>query len=514
MDKYQFILDGIIVTNPEGWKDLEFTAERDKSISGLLVLFTSKLRFSNDGYGLIKVKFDANYNDKISAIIQRFDGTTFITDFEGVILLSDVKFNLERKEVEVTVEDRSFQGAISNNKNIKSFLNAGFTKNGVQITPPTQVILDYFRVSDGNYIAGFADRTHTLLSDALDFLVRFMTDDVVKGIQSTYLTTASNFETALLYIVVGEEIRTGANTFIPNVSFAQIMEFLKRTHNLSFDFIEVNNEPVMRIENREFFFNTTNLTTIRNIKDLTQAVDKQRLFSHLEVGNNTFTEAGNCSPTTRFFTFRDEDYAIQGKSNIDKLLDLKTDFITDSNTIQDILDNNNDEFDEDIFIVAAFLNATQVKRFQDPSFCSNLFFYNQGLTNDQVILRQIDSVPGSVAKFLSADSTQCSIGLLADAPLFVQPTSPILVIVQTFSDERVNFRIEDPPFFDLGDNFNSLNNQHFYDIPLAGDYSFEFNFNMRFVADGLGHENITLTSFLRRQDLNFNILEKTDTIVL
>ena len=134
------------------------------------------------------------------------------------------------------------------------------TKNGEQVTSLTIFNLDYF-IANGTY-QSLANRRAYLLKDALDFMVRFMTDDTVKGIQSTYLDDTANFDGVLPYITTGEAIRL-ANSDAPNVSFSELMTFLQRTHDLTFDFVTVSGEVVMRIEDRAFFFQSDVTDTFR-----------------------------------------------------------------------------------------------------------------------------------------------------------------------------------------------------------------------------------------------------------
>lgn len=504
MDKYQFILDGVIVPNPDEWREMELTTERDKDISGILTLFTSELTFKGAGYRLLKQRFDVTYNSFIDAVINRLNGSAYAAIVEGIMLLSDIKFNLDKKTATVRVQDGSFQGGIDNHKNVKAFLDSGFSINDVQITSPAFVELDFFIPSTGVYPAGFNNRNCYLVIDTLDFLVRFMTDNRVKGVASPYLRTKANFEGGLLYVVSGEEIRTGAAD-APNVKFADIMQFLKRTHNLTFGFdTNPDGDPRMIVENRELFFGNDVTATIRKIKDLTLEVDTERLFSHLLVGNNTFVEPGNCSPTIRFFAFRDEDYVIQGKANIDKALDLRTDYITDSNTIEDIIVNDEDSFDEDIFVVTSQPEATGLLagKFQDVNYCSNLFFYNKGLTNDQIILRQVNSIPGNVAKALVSATTPSRTSIEHEVFL-ISPNVGVLTFPHSF--DAFPFDLEVSPNYDIGSNYDSAPGKHQYEVPFAATYGFDYDMVLNITPNG-GFPNFGV--FV---DITFTIQRLTST---
>ena len=473
MDKYKFILEGIEVSNPNGWNKFELMLKRDNDIAGLLISSTNKFTFKGDGYDIIKDRFDNNYNDKINATIEVLEDNTYIEKYKGVIILTDVLFNLEKRTAQTTIEDASFQGAIQANKNVKSFLNAGMTKNGEQVTSLTIYNLDYFNAVGAPL--SLANRRAYLLKDALDFMVRFMTDDTVKGIQSDYLDDTANFDGVLPYITTGEAIRL-ANSDAPNVSFSELMTFLQRTHDLTFDFITVSGEIVMRIEDRAFFFQSDITDTFRDLTDLSLNVDAQKIASHLEVGNNTTADAGNCSLTTRFFSFQEEDYALKGKGNVDKLIDLKTDFVTDSNVIQYIVTNlSDDEFDDNIVIVQA--STTQAARFQSTNYCSNNYYYNASFTNDKIIDRNLNAIPNSITKYLTAATTpakaeisQATI-LDTNATGFVGMPDDILTDVVRY----INPLEFDSEIYDLGNNYDPNLPDTFYDIPFTGNFSFQAN---------------------------------------
>jgi len=473
MEKYQFKIGELIITNPEGWKDFEIRIKRDDDIAGLLVTSTNRFTFKGDGYDELHSKFLANYNDKATVTIDILGAdNTYTEKYKGVVVLTDVKFNLEKRFAEATVEDASFQGAIQSNKNVKSFIDAGLTKNGEAVAVPTIFLIDFFN-SSGNYNP-VSNRNAYLLKDALAFLVRFMTDDEVKGVQSSYLDDTTNFEGSLPYITTGLAVRL-ANQEAPNVSFSECIIFLQRTHDLTFDFVtDSNGDPVMRIEDRAFFFQDTISDTMRDLTDLSVKVDAERVYSHLEVGNNTTSGTGNCSTTVRWFTFQKEDYALRGKGNIDKLLDLTTDFITDSNVIEDAVNNNNDSFDDNTIIVLGNVAGTQASKFNSADYCSNNAIYNLGFTNDNVIDRQIESIPNSVTKYLTAATTPSgasTIGATITGFFGIPPIPPLLPFVLTL--DPFNFTNEQ---YDLGNRYDTSNPLNtFYDVPFAGDFSFEAN---------------------------------------
>lgn len=507
MEKYRFTLDGTILKrNPENWKDIRITIERQKDIDGLLLLFTSELNFVKDGYDLLKTQFDLNYNNKITANIDILnDSGNYDRLFTGVILLSDIHFNLNRKTATVSLEDVSFFGGIDNNKSIKNVIDAGFTKNGVKITPITTFEMDFFvttGVNAGSYLAvdgALTDRDVYRVIDVLDFLVRFMTDNVVKGVESAYLIDTGNFNGGFLYLSKGELIRTNAGES-PVISFKEVFEFLRQTHNISF-VIEDNSDgdPVMRIEEKEFFFERGTSFVTRDITELHLEVDKSKLFSRLVIGNKT-SQTGSFPTNVRFFVFQEENYVILGKGNADEILDLTTDYITDSNTYEDIIDNDEDIFDKDIFIVEGNTAGTQAIQ----TLVGADYHYNDDLTNDKIVNRYLNSIPNSVAAYLTVDSTRAKIGLNNDLLLTSGNQQS-----RTNNFDRIPFVIESGDFYDSGGNFqNSLDingRQSYYNIPFGDEFSFRYELPLIFdflpIANLTGYVSIIIE--LIRMDNTF-----------
>lgn len=478
MEKYRFILDGTTLQrNPENWKDLKLTIERIKEIDGLLLLFTSELNFVKDGYDLLKTQFDLNYNNRITANIDILnDSGNYDRLFTGVILLSDIQFNLNKKTAVVSLEDVSFFGGIDNNKSIKTIVDAQYTKNGNKITAIEKYDMDFFvtdGVNAGSYLAidgALTDRDVFRVVDVIDYLVRFMTDNEVKGIVSTYLTDTDNFNGGFLYITTGELIRSDAGD-APEVSFKEIFAFLRQTHNISFVIeSDTNGDPIMRIEEKEFFFEQSTSFSVQNITDLKLKVDKEKLFSRLLIGNKTWQD-GSFPTNVRFFIFKEENYTILGRGNADQVLDLRTDYITDSNTFEDIINNDEDIYDDDLFIVEG--NTAGTKAIQ--TLVGTTYHYNDDLTNDKIVNRYLNSIPNSVAAYLTADSTRANIGLSSNFLLTSGNQN-----LRNNIYERIPFSVETGIYYDSGGNFqNTLDGDGrigYYEIPFTDDFSFGYNF--------------------------------------
>lgn len=531
MVKYRFTLDGTLLTrDPEGWDAIVLTLERNKDIAGLLSLFTSELIFKQDGYDILKSELDNNnYNNKLTVLIEEQNASTWSVSFEGVILIANVIYNLDRKEAKATVEDSSFFGGIEQNKNIKAIIESEFSKNEVKLTAVSQKLRSMFNPATG-FFYGPTNITY-LATDVLDFLVRFMTDNEVKGITSTYLTTTSNFDGipstgstgGLLYLVTGQNLRefVPAPTKFLNVSFADLFRNLQRLHNLSFDFTTNSaGETVMRIEELDFFFQQSTTLTIRNIKDLQVTINRDKLFSRIDIGSQTSTTGSYPAANNNFWTvFKQEDYYISGRSNSDTILDLTTDFITDSNVIEDVRVNGVTTHDDKIFIVTCdAANATR-----DTLSGAAPFHFNHHLTNDKIIKRQIAGIPDSVIKHFTGLTAKCLIGL--DSQFNTSNTViPTNDTYEQFALARIPFNNEVLPNYDDGNNYDT--GDSFYSCPATTDLTFTYTLGLAglielsqpmspFAAPG---SNYFIDVVLQRFSPGFTVLQeehaKTGTIVM
>jgi len=518
LNKYRFIFDGVIINRPpQEWRDIELALERDEGLAITVIRFSSTLTFVSDGFEYLKNRIAQNYNDSVGVVIERLrdQENEYETQFTGVILLSDVVLNLDKREAKTAIEDNSFFSIINNRKTAKAILTGGFSINQTQLTPLVPVIMDFFKTAPAAF--NVLNRNVYLVTDVLDYLVRYMTDDQVKGIVSTYLTTASNFNDGLLYIITGKEMRL-QNQDAPDVSFDQIFRDLKNIHNIGLSFeTDVNGDPVMRIEEQEYFFEQSEALTIRNIKDLEQLTDKKRLFSTIDIGNQTFT-TGKYPTDVRYFVFRDEQYVLQGRSAFDRTLDLTTEIITDTNVFIDIVENNNDEYDDDVLLLEGEVSGIRALRYgSGPN-----HYYNDGMTNDKIIQRYLNGIPNSIAKYLTADSTTCEVTLPGDVVLMSVPlnapqqysplaqTTPALFVNETF-DTGANY-VNTP---DVNNNFS------YYLIPFDDDYSFEVKVPFKITFNYSSNTDpavkplqalIDIKLVLARVDNGFlNILESVDS---
>ena len=71
--RYRIYLDDVLVDEPIGLDDIEITIERSRDIRGLLVLFTSELRFVGTGYDALKTKRDTGGITSLTDVLIQYD---------------------------------------------------------------------------------------------------------------------------------------------------------------------------------------------------------------------------------------------------------------------------------------------------------------------------------------------------------------------------------------------------------------------------------------------------------
>ena len=480
MSKWQFYLDGSLVNDPIGFDDSVINLERDQDIDGLFVKYTNKLKWYGAAYTYIKSVFEANFCNLISVkIYYKCNDGSYDLLFSGTMILSEIEFDEQRCEINATIEDDSFSGRITRNKNIKAKVSVALSKNAVVITPVTPASIVFFAVSTGNNIAGLRDCYSAY--DCFRYLIDFMTDGTV-SFASDYFSTGDGSN---VYVTTGKEIRTFNHSEIPMVSFKDLFVNLRKKYNISFSIKLIAGQRVFRIEDEAYFYQTTALTTLPNVPDIQVKVDDRRLYANVKVGNSNTNDdypALHYPVDIHFLNWKQEQYHVLGDCNNDISLDLVNDWIIDSNSIEDILVNGNDANDEAIFLITSD-NGTNANK-GNPFGLAPPYFYNRELMNDVVIPRWLGGIPNSIAAYLGNGNDEFEAHRTADT-----------AIAGTFTSNTAQFAVE------VSDPNNRYNNATYkYIAPENGMYVFESKVQLGSMAIITGpNEDYNVTIIIRRR---------------
>jgi hypothetical protein len=335
MNAYRVYLDTLLVDEPIGLSDIEITIERDAEIRGLLVKFTSELGFIGSGYDALITKRDEGILTITDVLIQYQDSGVWKDLFEGIIFTADMSYNLTKKIATATVEDNSFTARINNNKNIDASFDVGKSKNGETITAVTPVDIDFFDPVDNLATYFYPDIKCYKVFDCLEFIIAFMTDGNV-GFESDFFDTGGDGSG---YMITTGKILSGTDADDALVTnFEDLFNELSYRFNLSFSVSNASGSPVVKIEPNEDFYLEQDSVTLDNPKEILQTVDRARLYSNIEFGNNVYTEYNTLDnanyPTIPFFGHQEESYHVLGEANIDNTLTLTGSWSVDSNSIE------------------------------------------------------------------------------------------------------------------------------------------------------------------------------------
>ncbi len=471
---FRFYLDNNLVSDPINWSEFSETIERDDVIKGLLPKYEIKLQFTGGAYDYLLQQLIANGFCKLVElrVEYRCSGGNYDTILNGYIFLTECKFNLNKCIVDCEVEDNNFGARIYRNKSIKVYLDTLLTKNEEVLTACDYDSISFFTPLTGTY-GGTARKVYNI-HDVFRFLVEFMSDNLV-GFESTYLSTIN------MTLISGDGIRNPIAGLAPFVSFEDVFKEVNKKFPIAFTMIEGSDgRPTLKIEEEGYFFNQTDSIQIDNIEDLRQSFNNEVLYSSVKFGGITATfNAGiHHFGYIRFLSFKEEEYFLQGNCNIDKVLDLYSEFISDSNIIEELFVTNtsNDAYDENVFFIEA--SSTQATRTASPTTLIAPYYYNASLTNKEVSARY--NYNGSLALFLSgaivgfrASKTinQDSWGaIFFPAGGTVCPNPPHLRYY-TGSSQKILFQDETTsPNFDTAGNYDSTNAT--YTASVAGEYVF------------------------------------------
>lgn len=194
--EFRFTLDGTRIDDPVGWEESKTTIERNKELRGIFVKYVSQLEFHNgqgSAYDLIRAAFDANPCNTMVLLIESkcSPSESFSTFFNGIIFLSEVKFNISDCFAMSTIEDNSLSALLNNNKDLEITFpinEDGFSISGQNIADPTTICAMHTSAVITNDVVSYR------LRDAIQYLLDFITDKQVTFDSGFFKTETNQIE--------------------------------------------------------------------------------------------------------------------------------------------------------------------------------------------------------------------------------------------------------------------------------------------------------------------------------
>lgn len=439
-------LDGTQVKEPLGVSDFTEELDRDAKARFISVKYESRLTFVLDGYEYLNERFtahgycgEANYEAYHECAGRRR------LCARGVIKLADVKFNITKCEAEASVADDGLGARIIDNDEIPISPFADKSKNGNDITPVTTFQLQVF---DPQANIAPANRDAWDWWEALQHAVQYITDGEQTIVSDWYDALPDNERYA---ITTGRELRTGAGDEERITwDFKRLFLEIAMKYDLWIGVQRVNNLPVIRIEPQSYWFGTTTLITETDIQGLVRSIDAEQLWAKVNVGSDIAERQYSGGLSLPFITLRGhtkEEFHFAGVCNTKNTLDLVNEWIIDTNTIEDIFVNGNDEHDEELVLIQYnhLTNDATEGFYLFPTPIDFPSLYNEQLLNLNVLGRY--ELPSSVGAFFNSQDAQFSaIRSIYNAPEFY--TGP----ASTSALSIVRFDTDYPP-----DGFDTSN---------------------------------------------------------
>ena len=414
--QYKWFLDGNEYQDPGGWNDLVNSIARDKTKNGILATIDGTFTFTGDAYTYLRSQFNSQgycFLVECRVLVSCDQGNTYTVFYEGIIFLTDIKFNELKCEAAVKIEDDSFYAKINNSKSVSALLHVPKSKSGDTINAATLVQAEFFDPTTGNYytnVGTHGGAAYTVF-EAFKFLVAFMTDGAVSFASDTFGPGGDWEGLVLTNGKVLKNVQAGMSqtqfeSGWPLFSFDTLFTEVHKKINIGFIIEKAGASVTLRIETKDYFYQTASAVQFSDIGSITTSTAVDQIYSKMKVGSSTVNDDGALSfnENQLFLGFKEEEYHIVEPCNIDSTLDLLSGWVISSNVIEDAVVGLNDAYDEDIFLIKTTVQSG-VYLCEQSNWLTGTpppYFYNEVLTNSRVTERFFSSLPAAIAIFLSA----------------------------------------------------------------------------------------------------------------
>lgn len=421
------LLDGNVVTTPDGWEELTSKVKREDQYNAVLIYQESSLEFTGDGYQYLydKLLTEGFCYVATCEVQESCDDVTFTRLFIGKIFISDVKFNERTCKATAKLEDNSFYALIKNNRKITTALDTNLTKNGQAMTPAVNYDVTFYDVNTGLYQVKIAVPSLRVF-EAFKYLISFMSDNRV-GFASTLFDIGGTWEG--LAITTGQRIRQDAYSVWQPISFEELFTEVYKIKPLVMVLENPYTNPVIRIEEADYAFDAGYSITVSDLYEVVTSCEQDKLYSKVMVGSTNVddTIAYTFPEDIDYFGFKSESVFIQGECNIDNELDLVGDWVRSSNVIEKQL-SNQDNDDAIFFIHTTVVSTTAGETINTNTFdlTPGIYYYNDALRNNKILERWQGGLPNTVVKFIGAKGdgifeasviTNQSVGIIAPSTI-------------------------------------------------------------------------------------------------
>lgn len=368
-----------IINEPLGWVDSKSIIIRDQQLDGLYFSYITDLEFWGDGYQFIKNEFDTNgMCGKVPILIEYRCGENAEWEeyFEGLIYISDSKFDESKCQVECTIEELTPAALLIKGGDTDVYFISGVPVcgGGADLLPLAQDIVK------------FHDNTGTHIYVDIDcWNIEKLFKRIVLSVTELEVDFESNlfFVGLFRYLVISFGILMrnaigGIDPSLTRMSFNELFKQMDAIFNISWETTNVGGVPRIRIEEKSFFHDDTVILTLNDVPGLRWDFDKSRMVRNIKIGYKE-TSISESEGTLK--------YEIIGDC-LENELDKGCDFIQDSALIFPVLAGNTD-YDDKIFIIECEKPGVDIE-----SLVGGGNLYNENIDFDDNMGRWIYSMMG------------------------------------------------------------------------------------------------------------------------
>lgn len=401
-----FWLDSSPVNPPLNWSEFQTSLKRDETNNSVLLFVDGSFVFDSDGYDYLISKVNDSFCGKV--LVEIFDTTSEgvpTQAYKGYSFVSDWMIDEEKKQITIKIQDNSFYAKINNNKSLKPYLRSTQTKNGETIIKCANY---YGQPSDPDTGTTYAfDIWGVRVFEAFRFLIGYMSDNSV-GFASSLFDTGGTWEG--LMITTGRKIReyNALNPDDPQLtpfSFSDLLSEINNRIPIMLIVEDPLNNPVIRIESASYFYKGNATVEFAEIDAIKTRFNQDKLYSKIVYGQGALNTSvtGSFPETIMFRGWNSEEFPIQYECNIDKELNIETNWITSSNVIQDIRDTLNDTYDDNLFLLQTDRYVSLAGTTTQSNILGEIptkYYFNPDLTNSAISDRMLGGVPSSIVSLL------------------------------------------------------------------------------------------------------------------
>jgi len=420
-----FYIDGVLVDSPEGWDETRASRIFDHDSGVNALTFDQEYTWTGSVYQLLYGRYRSGLVCDLLNVEVKLRGRSIV---QGVVFLTDCVFNESTATVRVKVRDDGFSARIQNNLSVPIQIFGDESKNGetIDLITPQPVLM--FNQQTGGPLVSVTDRACYTVHDAMKLCVQWMTDGNVDFRSDYFLTGDGSAD----FVTSGANLKSEEGTEVlgPIITFRDLFATYRILRNVGVAFEREGIRPVVRVEHISYFQEASaNPIQCANAISVEMEFVQELLYSHIDIGSETTGEDecnGGCGAfvNTRWFGFKRESFAIGGTCNIDKPFGLfqQGRVVIDGNTINSILIEGGDKFDESLICVHVD-PATNQATMGDPLNIGQ-FWYNVPYINAEVIGRYQDYISGNIDTFTLVSDLNLFLCSGSSPVGFLQPADP------------------------------------------------------------------------------------------